>query len=111
MDYYILLRLTLYLMQADPVSSVERIGFLATGGLILLGLVIWAIKQNFGYFTTRLDKKDEQIARQSEERHNDILRLEGVVNAQTQVNRDLAQGVKSVADLLQSLANEVRSKK
>lgn len=130
MDYYILARGIVYLLQADPVSSVERIGFLATVGLVFTALIVWAIKQLFAYFTTRLDKKDDRIVEQQdkhsevqakmlEDRRSDLLQVREVLNNQIQAQRDLTQaqrelareqveGFKSLASGLQALADEIR---
>ena len=116
-DFYNVLFNLLFglLFQADPVNSVREIGFWATVGLIFTALIVWAIRQLFSYFTTRLDKKDEQISKLMDERHHDLLRLEGVLTNQAQAHRDMAReqtaGFKSVADTLQALANEVRKQK
>lgn len=122
MEIYRLFIYLTWLVQTDAVDSVQRIGFWATIGLIFTALIVWAVRQLFSYFTTRLDKKDELISKHMEERHNDLLRLEGVLTAHTQIQRDQVQTqrdssaeemriLRSLADSVQSLANDLRNRK
>jgi hypothetical protein len=130
MDYYILLRLFTFLHQVDAVNSVKEIGFYATAGLILVGLLVWGVRQLFAYFTTRLDKKDDRIAEQQDkhseaqakmldDRRGDLLQIRETISIQAQAQRELAQaqvamtreqaeGFKMMTAGLQALADEVR---
>lgn len=111
-----------FLQIADPVSSVERIGFWATVGLIILILIVWGVKQLFKYFTSRLDKKDQLLVDQQREgsatqlkliddRRTDLLRLEKILDDQSKAIKDQTDASRAVVAGLQALADEMKRNK
>lgn len=81
----------------DATESVKQIGLAATLVIVLLGtiglILRWAAK--------RLDKKDDQILRITDERHEDLARM-------VESQQATARGQEKIVDALTTLADEIR---
>ncbi|SRR5258706_16261042 len=92
----------------DTTEAVKQIGFAATVAVVLLIGAGIVARYLFKYFTERLDKKDEQIIKATEQvaevveaRHADLGRM---VASQESLNR----GQEKITEALETLADEIR---